>query len=214
MASEKSKKISSLRELQLLMPRIVPEVNANSRLAIAAAANPLLALEHLGYEFTPQARQEIEPYARFGPDGLKRLSEIEKKWTLLVGPKPLPFDKTTARKIFEQIGNEAPQRQKTSRETSPNLLQAKKLDDALELVFFKKLPLAEDEKKAVNMLSELHAALPLLFEYQKVLVQRPAFATREQFQQLLNGEKKSVATSIEFRLKTSQERRQTRAKNG
>ena len=53
-------KISSLREIQLQVPRILENYADDQELALIALANPLAALEKIGYTFSPSARQEIE----------------------------------------------------------------------------------------------------------------------------------------------------------
>lgn len=194
-------KISSLKELQALMPQIVPQVNANPSLALAAAANPLLALEHLGYKLTEQAVQEIGPYARFGPDGLKRLAELERQWSARMPGQSLPVEKDAIRKFIVDMVQSTPDK-KTA--PSPGPAQAsgsRQVDMLLNLVFSRKRFGPEEEKMTADALVQLHPALSIVRSYQKILSQRPAFASDEQFQQLLAGTKKSVATTVEFRLK-------------
>lgn len=72
----KDRTIDSLRDLQRLVPAIVKEINADERLALRAAANPLLALEELGYRLTPEVRTEAERRIRFAPQTIERLSQL------------------------------------------------------------------------------------------------------------------------------------------
>jgi hypothetical protein len=212
MANEKMIKIGSLRELQLQMPRIVPKINADPALALAAATNPLLALEHLGYDLSAQARKEIEPYARFGPDGLKKLADIEQRWVAAYGSQQaLPFDRKGTRTAIEYLLATTVAKAPTAdKKAAPAPKVTTAIDSALDLLFFKQKPDAAQEKVALERLTALHPALPVLYEYQRLLVARPPFASKETFEKIRTGKAQSAANSITFRLKTSEERKQTR----
>ncbi|MFZ2901148.1 MAG: hypothetical protein WA004_21135 [Saprospiraceae bacterium] len=209
MKKKKNIKIGSLEELQSLMPVIVPQVNANAQLALAAAANPLLALEKLGYEFTTQAKKEIEPYVRFGPDGLKRLADIEEKWKKAVGVQALPTDPSMALKIFEvkDLGIATGDKTKEKYVVQPKPTD-KALNAAIDLVFSSKKITEADEKKTLGMLEGIHTGLSVLYEYRKLLRQKPAFADKEQFERLLSGDQKTPFTSLEFLLNPVGQRKQ------
>jgi hypothetical protein len=170
-------------------------------LAMAAAANPLLALEYLGYQLTEKAIQEIGPYARFGPDGLARLADLEQQWTAQTGSRPLPLGKESARDFLLQLTAADSGYKKTASSSPRQTPDLKQLDTALDLVFSKNNVDAAAEKKIADSLSKVHPALPIVRAYHKIHQQRPAFASKEQFQKIISGKTKSVATSIEFRLK-------------
>lgn len=211
MPKKNSIRINSLKELQALMPDIVPEVNSNPSLALAAAANPLLALEHLGYKLSEQAIQEIGPYARFGPDGLKRLAELERQWSSQVGNQPLPVEKEAIRKFLSDTLKTIPDKKKSAKPGPVKTSDPKQIDTALDLIFSRKRFRPEEEKKTDDSLASLHPALTIIRAYQKILSQRPAFASDEQFQKLLSGKSRSLATSVEFRLKARKEQKEAQA---
>ena len=77
--------ISSLKELQLQMPRIVEEYGNNNELTAIALANPLLALEKIGYTFSPEAKTEIENHVRFGKENASRYMMLKKNIEQSVG---------------------------------------------------------------------------------------------------------------------------------
>jgi hypothetical protein len=56
-------------------------------LALAALANPILALEELGYRFAPEIRPHMERLARFGEERTAEIEQIEKRLTKTLGPK-------------------------------------------------------------------------------------------------------------------------------
>ncbi|PHN00933.1 hypothetical protein [Flavilitoribacter nigricans] len=213
MSKSKNTKIESLKELQLLMPRIVNQVNGNPQLALAATANPILALEYLGYSFTPKARKEIESYGRFGPDGLQQLAEVEKHWKQLFGSEPIPASKEMAKKMFAQLAKGTDPRKTKSRKMSSKSKSTRSitLETALDLIYSKIKDIETEEKNKIESLEQIHEALPLLYQYQKILSQRTAFARKEKFEQLLKSEQKTPLSAVKFRLKSSEERRRARS---
>jgi len=200
MSSTESININSLHELQLQMPRIVPAVNANPGLALAAAANPLLALEQLGYKLSSPAQAEIERYARFGPDNLKRLAELETEFGKLLTTKTMPADPSEARALFEKSGYEPSDKSAAKTKTSLKPAKNPSLATSLEAIFASKVLAEDEEKKLLRELSAQHPGLPLLYQYRKIHRQRPAFATRSAFESILAGEKNTLVDQVEFSL--------------
>ena len=196
MKSTESIKINSLHELQLQMPRIVQAGNANPRLALAAATNPMLALEQLGYKLSPEAQKEVEQYARFGPDNLKRLAEIETELGTLLATKTIPANLIEARALFvERLGKPS-----AEKKTTHKVSKSQELETSLEHVFASRVLPLDEETKLLADLSAQHPGLPLLFEYRKIHRQRRPFATQQVFDAILSGEKKLLVDKIEFKL--------------
>lgn len=200
MKSTESIKINSLRELQLQMPRIVQAVNANPRLALAAAANPLLAIEQLGYKLSPEAHKEVEPYARFGPDNLKRLAEIEYELGTLLATKTVPANLTEARTLFDKSEPVQAGKSTADKKRAPKPTKSQELETSLEHIFASRVLPAGEEKKLLTELSAQHPSLPLLFEYRKIHRQRRPFATQPVFEAILSGDKHILVDKIEFQL--------------
>ncbi len=200
MKSTESIRINSLRELQLQMPRIVQAVNANPRLALAAGSNPLLALEQLGYKLSPEAQKEVEQYARFGPDNLKRLAEIETELGTLLAAKTVPVNLTEARALFEKSGSAQRGKPTADKKTTLKPIKSQELETSLEHIFASRALPADEEKKLLAKLSAQHPGLPLLFEYRKIHRQRRPFATRPVFEAIFSGEKTILVDKIEFKL--------------
>jgi len=71
--------IDSLEVLHQHLPKIIEEINASPALALAAAANPLHAMEELGYQIAPQARAQIEDHIRFKPVAALRLANLRQQ---------------------------------------------------------------------------------------------------------------------------------------
>ncbi|WP_446809119.1 hypothetical protein ACH50O_17950 [Methylomonas sp. 2BW1-5-20] len=200
MSSTESININSLHELQLQMPRIVPAVNANPGLALAAAANPLLALEQLGYKLSSPAQAEIERYARFGPDNLKRLAELEAEFGKLLTTKTMPADPSEARALFEKSGHEPSDKAAANTKTTLKPAKNQSLTTSLAAIFASKVLAEDEEKKLLRELSAQHPGLPLLYQYRKIHRQRPVFASRSAFESILAGEKNTLVDQVEFSL--------------
>jgi hypothetical protein len=79
--------IDSIDSLRRRMRTIVEAVNADPSLALRASANPLLALEELGYELSGGLREEAELRARFGLDDVAALTSLREDIERQLGRK-------------------------------------------------------------------------------------------------------------------------------
>lgn len=69
------------------MRSIVEAVNADPGLTLRASANPLLALEELGYKLSDGLREEAELRARFGLDDVATLTSLREEVVRQLGRK-------------------------------------------------------------------------------------------------------------------------------
>jgi hypothetical protein len=65
--------IDSWKEAQTVAPTVLERLNADPSLLLAAASNPILALQELGYDISPSFREEFVDRVRFGARGATRL---------------------------------------------------------------------------------------------------------------------------------------------
>jgi DNA polymerase I-like protein with 3'-5' exonuclease and polymerase domains len=63
-------------QLRMQVQSILERINADSALAIAAAANPILALEELGFDIHPAALDDVEARFRFRPRTAVRVKQL------------------------------------------------------------------------------------------------------------------------------------------
>lgn len=84
--------IRSWAELQAEAPAIVERANSDQQLAIAGAANPMLMLEELGYDFDERTRREIEARLRYGPKRQIRVRRTEEQIASQFGADFNPMD--------------------------------------------------------------------------------------------------------------------------
>lgn len=68
--------ITDIAQLQEQIGKLLDRFNKDQPLAMAAAVNPLLALEELGYRLAPAVRREIERRSRYTKRQLVRLESL------------------------------------------------------------------------------------------------------------------------------------------
>ncbi|RSZ60738.1 hypothetical protein HF313_18435 [Massilia atriviolacea] len=76
--------IADIAQLQEQIMALLERINSDRRLALAAAVNPLLALEELGYRLAPPVRREIERRSRYTKRQLVRLDALRADFARLV----------------------------------------------------------------------------------------------------------------------------------
>jgi hypothetical protein len=68
--------INSWEDLQANVKKIISSLNKDEKLKFAAAANPILALEELGYEIAPGIRGFVEDKIRFKTKDVAKLKKL------------------------------------------------------------------------------------------------------------------------------------------
>ena len=174
------KKIVSLNQLQVLMPRLLVEHAKDGKLMKAALSNPILALETLGYTIVPKVKREIEQRSRFNAAQQKRRMEIEEKVNKL-SPKKLDLSSSASitrvlKNIFTEktidVGKKTMQTSAfiaaASKPLPPQMFQKKAMEDPL------------------STYKSAHPIIPLLLEYRKLEAVAPKFASKKTFTSILN----------------------------
>lgn len=77
--------ITDIAQLQEQVGKLLERVNADRQLALAAATNPLLALEELGFRVTPDVQREIARRSRYTR---RQLVQIDASWPVLLKQAP------------------------------------------------------------------------------------------------------------------------------
>src|ERR1035437_107486 len=97
--------IDSWEQLQAQVATLLEKVHSDSMLSVAAASNPLLALEDLGYAINPEARLGIEDRIRFDLRTVVRLRQLREQIFHAAGH---PFDINSRteleRVLFDELG--------------------------------------------------------------------------------------------------------------
>lgn len=102
------KKIKSWDELQAEVVAILRALNNDQNLMIAAASNPIMAIEELGYELDPDIVGPVEDKFRFKTKQVSQLSKLRKSVYKAAGRKfnirkPMELN----RLLFEELKIEA-----------------------------------------------------------------------------------------------------------
>ena len=79
MPERRTQKINSIEALQKIVPIIVKAVNNDQAFGLRAAANPLLAVEEMGYQIVPEIQHAAERRVRFSQEDAAHLGELEEQ---------------------------------------------------------------------------------------------------------------------------------------
>lgn len=197
---EGTKRFDSFDELRRDVREILERINADEQLALAAAANPVLALQEIGYEISDEVERDLERRARFDRDERSRLAELEAEVFRHAGR---PFDIGAADELetvlFEELRIPRPQRNpsaeqqgrehKEKRERGPkaaprvpNVGWGPRVPDPLE------------------ELADAHPVMGPLLEYRALEARHPRFAPRPLYERVRRGEA-GVTLRLRARLK-------------
>jgi hypothetical protein len=189
--------IDSIRELRRLVPSILERINADQALALRAAANPLLALDELGYRLTPAVRAEAERMVRFPKGARERLSTLEKEiFKHAGGPFELDSPPALERVLFDQL--------KLTRPDGGALLSAPAgpAQRPIQAASARGMPvLGRDFVDPLAPLAGRHPIMAPLLEYRRLDASRPKLAPRELYERIRRGDVKLPLVRLRARLK-------------
>ena len=200
--------IQNLKELQKLMPSIIKDYGEDQKITHAALANPILALEHIGYELTPDFKYELEFLIRFGEKKGKALLTLEKKIFKEVNKE---FDLRSPDQLFEVLkpilklkapAGKASKKAKETTKKAPKKISITSLTKA-HLSLPPQLKWTEKVKDVLLDCPKKHPAIPLILKYRELESSEPRLASRQLFEKALKGKLKKSFTlnNIRFRLK-------------
>jgi hypothetical protein len=176
-------------ELQAELPTILGRLQDDQPLARAAAANPIYALEELGYEVDPAQRQEIEDRLRFRPRVATRLRQLR-------------------RRIFKEVGGEfdlrSPDDVRAALETvgaTPGQTKAPRLQIQDYGPPRPRVAWAEPDEDRLEQLRGSHAVLEPLLEYRHLEASEPRLAPRWLYDEIRSGERQTPLVHIRGVLK-------------
>jgi len=188
--------ISSLRELQLQMPRILEEYGNDQSLTLLAFTNPLFALEKIGYSFTSEAREEIIQHIRFGKEGIDKLNKLKADIFTITGQSFNLDDSIIVRERLAKvlsIDETAPKSKSKAAVVRPT----DAIFDAVVKPVVVKDGTVEDPLEAY--VSE-HPVIAPLLEYRKIQVLAPQLASAEVSEKILSQKEKLPFKQLTFRL--------------
>lgn len=197
-----TKQIRSLKDLQSRMPDIIREYGSNNNFTQIALANPIIALERAGFEFTESAKDEIEDYTRFGREGLDKLHVLKENIFKHTGRQ---FNLNNAEKLTDILIGILPQSPEATKQTMMKKESAKpsiaiNRNDLFDIL--KKAPHLKDNIWHDGLLpyTSLHPVIPLLIGYRKLQAENPRFTSYEQISGVESKLKNSPIKNVVFNL--------------
>jgi hypothetical protein len=191
-------------------------------LALATLANPILAIEALGYTFAPEIRRHIERLARFGEERTRALEEIETRLRKELGEDldldngaavakavlaRLPADQTPAQQTPADRAN-AEQRG-ASYGAGPDDRPADRLDRDKLAAALAEVPQRRFDslKRPEDPLGAFKGTAPViddLIAFREIESSRARLARPDVFHKILSGELETPITRVRFRPGTTE----------
>jgi DNA polymerase I-like protein with 3'-5' exonuclease and polymerase domains len=176
---EPNTKLTSWSEVQSQESTILARLHAEPALTLAALANPLLALEELGYQIDDDLKQEIEDRLRF--------------------PKNHAQIATLRKKIFEVAGKPFALNSAESLHVTLSSLLGKKVASSLTLsdtalVFA--VPGEQNVADPLDRLEDAHPIVKALVQYRRLQATVPPFSTRDMYDDIRQGNRTPLVSNI------------------
>lgn len=185
--------IDSLQALHQLLPKIIDELNASPELALAATANPLHAMEELGYRIDPGARPEIEDHVRFKPQAAQRLTALRNQIYQLAKRS---FDLNAPHELHQILCEEL--KVSFAEALPPEVIQS-----------VTPLPQGEDRSSThpdpLEKYRDQHPIMEPLLEYRCLEASSPRLADLEMYREIRNGNRPTAITRARGSLKRKTE---------
>ena len=172
--------VGSWDDLRNAAAELVQTINSDERLALAAAANPMYAVEECGYQIHPDARTEIEDRFRFRPEVASRLSELRASIYEQAGEV---FDLQSGTALGEVLFDRLHVRPRSGRGSR----KAKRPERIDTQPLPPQVGWARQVKDPLEALRGSHPILEPLLEYRRLEASEPRLASRDLYQQLRDG---------------------------
>ena len=197
--------IESWEQLQAQIEPILEHLNENHNLALAAAANPLHALEELGYEIRPEAKAGITLRLRFPPRVVVTLRQLQAEVNEIANrPVDLDSPDDLSRLLFDELKLKVPKRKKEKKRKKKARYQtwvkepARKIDTRR---LKPRLSYIKAEPDPLEVLQQEHRIMEPLLEYRKLEASTPRLASRHIYDEVRSGKREVGITRIRGRLK-------------
>jgi hypothetical protein len=176
--------VESIQQLQKHVPSIVQAVNADPSLALAAAVNPLFALEELGYRIPSSLRRTVEHRIRFSADQSEHLEKLSSE---IHHQLQQQFDIESESELSEVLQREL------------KLGETERLPATLSRQ--PQMKWVEPQEEPLERYRDAHPAMNAILEYRRIEASEPRLGSRELYDQVRSGAIKVPAKAIVFQLK-------------
>jgi DNA polymerase I-like protein with 3'-5' exonuclease and polymerase domains len=197
--ARKERQIDSLKKLQRSVPSIVKAINADEELGIRAAANPVLAMEELGYTLADKVRLSVERRIRFSVETFEQLETLAKQIHEIAGRRfSIDSPDELAHVLFEELQLSRPRRS-IQDQCEPAQLPS----TTHKLPTTPLPPQVSWGTKVEDPLDELRGAHPImepLLAYRKLEASKPRLASPELYDRIKRGEVELPAIRLRARL--------------
>lgn len=182
--------IDSCEQLQERITEIVDELNHNRRLALAAAVNPFLALEELGYHVRDDARAAIEDRLRFPPKEAARRVELRDQ---IFEQVKHAFDLNSSEALRTVLYDELALRPyPDARGCYPALPETHPP---------RRSPSGRRDSDPLQALAGRHPVIELLLEYRRLDALHPYFASQKAYDAIRTGTVDTPIRKLRIRFK-------------
>jgi len=197
--------LTTLEALQRRVPSIVKRVNADPALALRAAANPLLALDELGYTLTPELQREVALRVRFNAEQISRLDALTSQIHTLAG-ESFDIDSTKAleRVLFTRLHLPplpAPAQRVVIAQGAAAAAPSSRAValDPLDPPY--RIPGGIAPPDPLEALEGKHPVIAPLLEYRAIQASVPPLASRELYERIARGDVEGPTIRVRARLK-------------
>ena len=198
--------ITTMEDLQRLVPSIVKAVNADAALMRLALVNPLLLLEELGHSLTDELRPQAERRVRFRTETAQRLDALASEVFKQAGERfDIDSPVALARVLFEKL--KLPRKSSDADADADADADVCGAADApsdapsavprLPPAIFKQPPATD----ALERLRDQHPVMPALLDYRRLDASEPRLAPRALYDRVRSGELKLPLLRAQARLK-------------
>jgi hypothetical protein len=196
--TQKTVPVRTMAELERLMPAIIKKVNADQKLALRAAANPLLALEEMGYRLDPELYLITYRRIRHSKETSERLNELAEEIYRHTKKRFDPEDSAMVGEVlFRQLKLKEPIRKAMKSalgRNAPPVINEQILRSPEPAVFGKE---SDDPLEAAR---DVHPVMEPFLEYRRIDAKVPRFATREIYAKIKTGELRVPISRIRLRM--------------
>jgi hypothetical protein len=198
----KGQTIGSFEELQHLAPFLIEVANSDNKIALLALANPIIAIEDLGYEFTEEFRSEFERFLRFPVETVKQLEALKEQIHTIAG-RSFDIDSPVELEHMLFVDLRLPRTNRTLQmEIHPSRLPTiiPDLPTALppQMSWLPKL------KDPLEELQDAHPIMKPLLTYRQLQASRLRLATPEVYEKIKSGKVKLPLTRVKFHMPKEQ----------
>lgn len=187
-----------MSKLQRRLPVILKALNDDPQLFIAASANPVLAIEEIGYECTDEFQEELELRLRFPEETRRRLRKLKKDLSSAAGRDlPLADADEMHRVLFKEMGIAEP-----DADTCQHALKQAALKPSGDRLTSMPRPAVFGRELAdpLAVLADAHPVIKPLLEYRALEASEPRFASAKLYRKIRSGDVKLPVSRLRLRM--------------